>query len=391
MVKVAILGQGYVATIFAWGLARLKKGLIDPWGVPLAGVDFGVPIESLEVVASFDVDAAKVGRSLYEVARVYGLEPEPELKEVVVQPGLKLRSSPSFIKTLALDDEHPLEDARAKFEELLDDSRPDVFIDVTTTAKSKPLFTWEEVEKGIAEGSLPHSQVYAYLALERRGVAYVNAQPAHVACSPAFVNRAAERGSLVLGDDGATGATPLTVDIAEHLAERNRRVLSIAQFNIGGNADFLSLTEPERNLAKEETKSGFLENVLGYEPPHFIRPTGYLEPLGDRKFVAMHIQWVSFGGFVDELVVNMRINDSPALAGYLVDLSRLAYASLRAGVYGTVPEINLFYMKRPGPHGTRHKAKILAYRDLLSFVERLREARGLPAREAVTRARASSP
>jgi len=391
MVKVAILGQGYVATIFAWGLARLKKGLIDPWGVPLAGVDFGVPIESLEVVASFDVDAAKVGRSLYEVARVYGLEPEPELKEVVVQPGLKLRSSPSFIKTLALDDEHPLEDARAKFEELLDDSRPDVFIDVTTTAKSKPLFTWEEVEKGIAEGSLPHSQVYAYLALERRGVAYVNAQPAHVACSPAFVDRAAERGSLVLGDDGATGATPLTVDIAEHLAERNRRVLSIAQFNIGGNADFLSLTEPERNLAKEETKSGFLENVLGYEPPHFIRPTGYLEPLGDKKFVAMHIQWVSFGGFVDELVVNMRINDSPALAGYLVDLSRLAYASLRTGVYGTVPEINLFYMKRPGPHGTRHKAKILAYRDLLSFVERLREARGLPAREAVTRARASSP
>ena len=391
MVKVAILGQGYVATIFAWGLARLKKGLIDPWGVPLAGVDFGVPIESLEVVASFDVDAAKVGRSLYEVARVYGLEPEPELKEVVVQPGLKLSSSPFFIKTSALDDEHPLEDALAKFRELLDDAKPHVLVDVTTTARSKPLFTWEEVERRVAEGSLPHPQVYAYLALERRGVAYVNAQPAHVACSPAFVERAAEVGSLVLGDDGATGATPLTVDIAEHLAERNRRVLSVAQFNIGGNADFLSLTEPERNLAKEETKSGFLENVLGYEPPHFIRPTGYLEPLGDKKFVAMHIQWVSFGGFVDEIVVNMRINDSPALAGYLVDLARLAYASLKAGVYGTVPEINLFYMKRPGPLGTRHKAKILAYRDLLSFVERLREARGLPAREAVTRARASSP
>jgi myo-inositol-1-phosphate synthase len=391
MVRVAILGQGYVGTIFAWGLARLKKGLLEPWGVPLARVDFGVPVESLEIVASFDVDAAKVGRSLYEIARGYGLEPEPELKEVAVSPGLKLGSTPSFIKTAALDDGRPLEDALARFRELLDDARPDVLIDVTTTVRSRPLFAWEEAERRVAEGSLPHSQVYAYLALERSGVAYVNAQPAHVACSPAFVERAAEVGSLVLGDDGATGATPLTVDIAEHLAERNRRVLSVAQFNIGGNTDFLSLTEPERNLAKEETKSGFLEDVLGYEPPHFIRPTGYLEPLGDRKFVAMHIQWVSFGGFVDELVVNMRINDSPALAGYLVDLARLAYASLRAGVYGTVPEINLFYMKRPGPLGTRHKAKILAYRDLLSFVERLRESRGLPAREAVTRARASSP
>uniref|UniRef100_A0A7J3X4Z4 Myo-inositol-1-phosphate synthase n=1 Tax=Thermofilum pendens TaxID=2269 RepID=A0A7J3X4Z4_THEPE len=372
MIRVAILGQGYAATVFAWGLARLKKGLVEPWGVPLAQVDFGIPVERLEVVASFDVDASKVGRTLYEIARSYGLEPEPELREVVVSPGLKLRSTPSFIKTAALDDDRPLGDALGKLRELLDDVEPDVVIDVTTTARSKPLLTWEEVERGVAEGSLPHPQVYAYLVLERRGVAYVNAQPAYVACSPAFVERAARVGSLVLGDDGATGATPLTVDIAEHLAERNRRVLSIAQFNIGGNADFLSLTEPERNLAKEETKSSFLEDVLGYEPPHFIRPSGYLEPLGDKKFVAMHIQWLSFGGFVDELVVNMRINDSPALAGLLVDLARLAYASLKAGVYGTVPEANLFYMKRPGPLGTKQKARVLAYRDLLSFVERLR-------------------
>uniref|UniRef100_A0A7C4FE68 Myo-inositol-1-phosphate synthase n=1 Tax=Thermofilum pendens TaxID=2269 RepID=A0A7C4FE68_THEPE len=370
MVKVAVLGQGYAATVFAWGLARLKKGLAEPWGVPLAGVDFGVPIESLEIVASFDVDSSKVGRSLYEIARSYGLEPEPELREVVVSPGLRLKSTPSFIKTAALDDGRPLGDALERFREALDDAKPDVVIDTTTTVRSKPFFTREEVERGVAEGSLPHSQVYAYLVLGRRGLAYVNAQPAHVACSPALVELAAEAGSLVLGDDAATGATPLTADLAEHLAERNRRVLSIAQFNIGGNTDFLSLTEPERNLAKEETKSSFLRDILGYEPPHFIRPTGYLEPLGDKKFVAMHIQWLSFGGFMDELVVNLRINDSPALAGYLVDLARLAYASLKAGVRGTAPEVNMFYMKRPGPLGTRCKAKILAYRDLLSFVER---------------------
>ncbi|MEM4847977.1 MAG: hypothetical protein QW794_09500, partial [Thermosphaera sp.] len=114
--------------------------------------------------------------------------------------------------------------------------------------------------------------------------------------------------------------------------------------------------------------------VLGYEPPHFIRPTGYLEPLGDKKFVAMHVQWVSFGGFIDELIVNMRINDSPALAGYMVDLARLAYAALRAGVYGTVPEINSFYMKRPGPLGLKRKSKILAYQDLIRFTHKLAAA-----------------
>ncbi len=371
MVRVLLLGQGYAASVFAWGLARLKKGLMEPWGIPLAKVDFGVPIEKLEVVASVDVDAGKVGKSLYEVVERYGLEPEPELKSVTVAPGLKLSSTPSYIKTEALDEGRPLEDALVKFEELIDDANPDVAIDVTTTARTSPLYTWEEVEEAALRGSLPHPQAYAYLFLKRDSVAYVNLQPAHVACSPAFVDRALRSGSLVLGDDGATGATPLTIDIAEHLAERGRKVLSVAQFNIGGNSDFLSLIEPDRNRAKEETKSGFLEDVLGYEPPHFIKPTGYLEPLGDKKFVAMHIQWITFGGFTDELIVNMRINDSPALAGYMVDLARLAYASLRGGMYGTVPEINAFYMKRPGPLNLKRKSKIAAYQDLLAFVHKL--------------------
>ncbi|MEM3981843.1 MAG: hypothetical protein QXM71_03955 [Thermofilum sp.] len=371
MVRVMLLGQGHAATVFAWGLARLKKGLAEPWGVPLAKIDFGVPIERLEVVASVDVDASKVGRTLYEVAERYNLKPEPELAEVAVSPGLRLASTPSFIRTAALDDRLPLEDAIARFEELLDDAKPDVVFDVTTTVRSEPLRDWEEAERKALRGELPHSQVYALLTLKKSGVVHVNMQPAHVACSPALVEQAQLSGSLVLGDDGATGATPLTVDLAEHLAERNRRVLSIAQFNIGGNTDFLSLTEPDRNAAKEETKSSFLEEVLGYEPPHFIKPTGYLEPLGDKKFVAMHVQWISFGGFTDELVVSARINDSPALAGYMVDLARLAYASLRAGFRGTLPEVNLFYMKRPGPPGVKQKAKILAYQDLLQFVRKL--------------------
>ncbi|MEZ0345674.1 MAG: myo-inositol-1-phosphate synthase [Infirmifilum sp.] len=382
MVRVLLLGQGYVATVFAWGLARLKKGLLEPGGAPLASVDFGVPVEELQVVGSVDVDEGKIGRSLYEVAQRYGLEPEPELKEVAVAPGLRLGSTPGFLRTRALDDGHSVGDALARFREYLDDVRADVAVDVTSTVRTAPLNSWEEAGVRASRGELPHSQVYAYLVLERGGVAHVNLQPAHVACSPGLVEGAVKRRSVVLGDDGATGATPLTVDLAEHLAERNRRVLSVAQFNIGGNTDFLSLVEPERNRAKEDTKSGFLGDVLGYEPPHFIKPTGYLEPLGDKKFVAMHVQWVSFGGFTDELTVNMRINDSPALAGYIVDLARLGYASLKAGLYGTLPQVNMFYMKRPGPLGLRQKSKILAYQDLLAFLDVLK--RGAPVAPSYT-------
>ena len=372
MVRVMVLGQGRAATLFAWGLLRIKKGLMEPYGVPLAHLDLGVAIDDLEVVASVDVDSRKVGRTLYEIAKSYGLDPEPELKDVYVAPGLKLRSTPAFMKTNALDDGRDPSDAIARFEEYLDDVNPEVILDVTTTVSSQPLFDWEEVERLANKGLLPHSQVYAYSALKRGKLAYINLQPAYVACSPAFVEKAEQLSSLVLGDDGATGATPLTADLLEHLRERGRRVLSIAQFNIGGNTDFLALTEENRNKAKEETKSSIVKDILGYHTPHYIKPTGYLEPLGDKKFVSMHVQWITFGGYLDEMVVNMRINDSPALAGYMVDLARISKLLLDAGIHGTVYEVNAFYMKRPGPLGSRHLPKILAYTKLLEKLNKLR-------------------
>ena len=372
MVRVMVLGQGRAATLFAWGLLRIKKGLMEPYGVPLAHLDIGVAINDLEVVASVDVDSRKVGRTLYEIAKSYGLDPEPELKDICVAPGLKLRSTPAFMKTKALDDGRDPSDAIARFEEYLDDVDPEVVLDVTTTVSSQPLFDWEEVERLANKGVLPHSQVYAYSALKRGGLAYINLQPAHIACSPTFVEKAEQLGSLVLGDDGATGATPLTADLLEHLRERGRRVLSIAQFNIGGNTDFLALTEESRNRAKEETKSSVVEDILGYHTPHYIKPTGYLEPLGDKKFVSMHVQWITFGEYLDEIVVNMRINDSPALAGYMVDLARIGKLLLDAGVHGTAYEVNAFYMKRPGPLGSKHLPKILAYTKLLEKLNKLR-------------------
>jgi len=150
--------------------------------------------------------------------------------------------------------------------------------------------------------------------------------------------------------------------------ERNRKVIDIAQFNIGGNTDFLSLNLPERNIMKKITKSAMVSDILGYEAPNYIRPTGYLEPLGDKKFVAMIIEYYSFGEYKDELYIVWRVNDSPALAGLLVDLVRLGKIALDRQQYGTVYEVNAFYMKKPGPHGSKIISKYRAYQQLLQWV-----------------------
>ena len=67
-------------------------------------------------------------------------------------------------------------------------------------------------------------------------------------------------------------------------------------------------------------RGGIVKDILGYDIPHYIKPTDFLEPLGDKKFISMHVEYISFNGVVNELIVNGRINDSPALAGLMGEL-----------------------------------------------------------------------
>jgi len=376
-----ILGTGYVANYFAVGLERIKLGEIKPYGVPLADLDMDIDIKDVQIVACVDVDSRKVGKSVYDVAKeFYQFNNVPRtLKRVKVMPGIELGLVKDLFPIKSLDSQMDLLSSIEEMYRMIKDVRPDVIVDVTTTQYASPFGTYDRLETAIEQGNgFTPTQLYAYLALrymkEVEPIAYINLIPTPIANDLAYVTTAKKFGGLVLGDDGATGATPFTADILEHLKERNRKVLGIAQLNIGGNADFMALLNERRNRAKEITKSSIVEDILGYDAPHYIRPTGFLESLGDKKFVAIHIEYVSFNGARDEIIVNMRINDSPALAGYIVDLVRIAKIALERGIYGTIYDVNAFYMKKPGPPGSKNLSRIVAYQKLVSFVKSMIEA-----------------
>lgn len=369
MVRVLILGQGYVGSIFALGVERIKNGELGYHGIPLEN-ELQEKVEDIEIVGSYDVDKNKIGKSVYDVVKNYWENHIPEsLRNVIVRKGIHLRSLRNLpIDTEGLDDEMTLKEAVEKLVEEWKESAPDVIINVCTTEAFTPFGNKEELIKAIEDNNrerLTATQVYAYAAAlyakEVGGAAFVNAIPTLIANDPAFVELAKENNLVIFGDDGATGATPLTADILSHLAQRNRYVKDIAQFNIGGNADFLALTDKERNKSKEFTKSSIVKELLGYDAPHYIKPSGFLEPLGDKKFIAMHIEYVSFNGAVDELIINGRINDSPALAGLLVDLVRLGKMAVDKKEFGTIYEVNAFYMKNPGPIEKPNIPRIIAY------------------------------
>jgi myo-inositol-1-phosphate synthase len=388
-VRTLILGAGYVATFFTVGLERLKKGEIKPYGIPLADFDIGVGIDDIKVVACVDVDARKVGKTMYDVAkRFYKLKNVPvTLKNVVVYPGIEMGFVRDLFPVNSLDYGGGFQRSVEEMYAFIERAKPDVIVDVTTTQYSKPFNGYKRLEKAVEEGKVTPTQLYAYLALrlmeEGGQLAYVNLIPTPIANDYAYISAARKFGGLILGDDGATGATPFTADMLEHLRERNRRVLGIAQLNIGGNSDFKSLLDEKRNKAKEYTKSSIVKDILGYHIPSYIKPTGFLSSLGDKKFVSIHVEYVSFNGVKDEIIVNMRINDSPALAGYMVDLVRLAKSALNAGFYGTIYDINAFYMKKPGPPNSRNIARILAFERLKSFVKTIADSNRLNVQQSV--------
>ncbi|WP_048151590.1 inositol-3-phosphate synthase [Palaeococcus ferrophilus] len=368
MVKVVILGQGYVASIFASGLEKIKKGELGYYGVPLAN-ELPIKVEDVEIVGSYDVDSNKIGKSLYEVVKLYDDNAPESLKGIVVRKGIHLGSLRNLpLKAEGLEDKMTLREAIDHLVEEWKELKPDVFINVCTTEAFVPFESREELERALDENRKERftaTQVYVYAAAkyakEVGGAAFVNAIPTLIANDPVFAELAKESRLAVFGDDGATGATPLTADVLAHLAQRNRYVKDVAQFNIGGNNDFLALTDKERNKSKEFTKSSIVMDLLGYDAPHYIKPTGFLEPLGDRKFIAMHIEYVSFNGAIDELIINGRINDSPALAGLLVDLARLGKIAIEKGQFGPIYEVNAFYMKNPGPKDMPNIPRIIAY------------------------------
>ena len=350
-----IFGHGYVASILNVGLQRIKDGEIGLEGIPL-GNSISKTVEAIKIVGAFDLDKKKIGKNLGEVTKDYW---DGNIKfddDYIIEEGYRDNRKGGNVD---------LEEELERLTDIYERKDAEIFVNTITTESFEPFAEEKEFLRRIKENDFKRIspvQFYFYSVMEYdRPSVFINCIPTMIANDPAMVKIAEERKKVIFGDDGATGATPLTTDILEHLRERRRKIMSICQFNIGGNNDFLSLIEPERNISKERTKAGVVKDILGYEVPTYIKPTGYLEPLGDNKFVSMLIPYVSFNEAIDEITVNMRVNDSPALAGNIVDLIRLGEICLERGEYGAIYPINAFYMKMPGPIEKAAIAKIKAF------------------------------
>lgn len=155
-VRVGIIGQGFVASTLALGLARIKEGEIGLNGIPLQNFIKSYRVEDVEIVSSIDVDSAKIGSPLAEVVRMYFPEVSrryESLDGVRISPGLHLGSTRNLpLKAVGIEEELGLESAIYEVVDSWDRCRVDVLVNLITTEYTEPPESFHHLHRLVRSG-----------------------------------------------------------------------------------------------------------------------------------------------------------------------------------------------------------------------------------------------
>ena len=333
-VRVAIAGVGNCANSLIQGIHYY--GDADPAEkVPgLMHVDMGgYHVGDVEVVAAFDVDAAKVGDSVTK-AMWAGHNNTIRFAEVP-DADVEVLRGPTLDGLGHYYREQIVESASAP-------------IDVAAALRS----SGADVLVGyLPVGSELATRFYAEEALEA-GVGFVNCMPAFVASDPGWARRFHDKGVPILGDDikSQVGATIVHRILARLFEERGVEVERTYQLNFGGNMDFMNMLERERLVSKKISKTrsvtSQIENGISDDAVH-IGPSDHVPWLTDRKWAYIRLEGRSFGDVPLNAELKLEVWDSPNSAGVVIDAVRCVKLALDRGWGGPLLAPSAYFMKSP--------------------------------------------
>ncbi|MBO0819593.1 MAG: inositol-3-phosphate synthase [Nocardiopsaceae bacterium] len=331
-VRVGVIGVGNCARALLEGIGHYRHhpevtaGLMAPEIGPYGPGD-------VRPVAAWDVDADKVGRTLWQ-ARCAGQNLdvgigqdglEPVGRDVLVQAAPALDGLGDLYRSrvtgaLTWDGDH-LAAAAESIVGQIREARVDVLLNY------------------LPVGSQAATEWWAERALEA-GVAFVNCVPVFIAREPAWRDRFAAAGLPLIGDDikSQLGATYLHRVLVRAFADRGVRLDRTYQLNVGGNMDFFNMLESDRLASKRASKSAAVTDCytgrdgLELRPDDVhIGPSDYVPWLGDRKKAFIRCEGRGFAGAPIELEMQLTVPDSPNSAGVVIDAARVAKLALDRG------------------------------------------------------------
>ncbi|PKV88406.1 myo-inositol-1-phosphate synthase [Streptomyces sp. TLI_146] len=357
--------RGSVATTAVAGCAAVTAGLQPATGMVTETPDFagsGLPDLSTFVFGGHDVASS----------------PLPKRAEELAAGGVLPHGLPAAVRAeLAAADEEirmggPLPGDTRDDEELIAAFAADItgFARRTGVARTVVVnVSSTEPAPTAGDTRLPASSLYAAAAL-RAGCAYVNFTPSTGLRHPDLEAAADAAGVPYAGRDGKTGQTLLRAVLAPMFRQRALAVRAWSGSNLLGGGDGASLADPAAAAAKNAGKNRVLEDTLGTLPEGEVHIDD-VPALGDWKTAWDHIVFEGFLGSRMVLQTIWQGCDSALAAPLVLDLARLTARAHEAGLTGPRPELG-FYFKDPDGGSS---ALAEQYGVLLSFAERLREAR----------------
>ncbi len=348
-IRLAIVGVGNCASSLVQGLSFYADA--EPTAtVPglMHTVLGGYAIRDVEVVAAFDVAAAKVG---LDVAAAIVAEPNNTVRfAAVAATGVTVSRGPTL-------------DGLGQYlrDEIAEaDAAP---VDVAAVLRAARA---EVVVSFLPVGSQRAAEFYAEAVLAA-GCAFVNCMPVFLASDPEWGRRFAEAGLPVIGDDikSQVGATILHRALARLFAERGVQLDRTFQLNFGGNTDFKNMLERERLHSKKVSKTRAVTSQLDAPLPArdiHVGPSDYVEWLSDRKWAYIRLEGTGFGDTPLAVELKLEVWDSPNSAGVVIDAVRCAKLGLDRGLKGALVEPSSYFMKSPPRQFSDAEARVLTER-----------------------------
>jgi myo-inositol-1-phosphate synthase len=342
-VRIAIAGVGNCAAALLQGIEYYRvAGTCNEGPSGLIETKIGeYGVDSICVVAAFDVAKGKVGHDISEALNsplicTRNASPVPTTG-VVVQPSPVLdgigQTASDYVE---IDDE-----ARRAPEDL------DRIVKVIQQSKADVLINYLPV------GSRRGSEFYAKCAL-KAGCAFINAIPVSIGREAHWRDAFAAANLPLIGDDvkSQVGATIVHRALVELFSSRGYSLDQTYQLNVGGNLDFANMMTRDRLTDKKISKAQAITDIANRghglrADSYHISPSDHIPFLGDKKIAFIRLVGRGFAGAPIELDLKMVVEDSPNSAGVIVDAVRYAKVAMTLGYGGYLGPVSAWLMKAP--------------------------------------------
>jgi len=333
-IRLAIAGVGNCASSLVQGLGYYRDA--DPAeDVPgLMHVMLGgYHVRDVEVVAAFDVDAAKVGLDVGKA--IFSGQNNTIRFASVGELGVQVQRGPT------------LDGLGAFYRDTIEES-PAESVDVAQVLRDSQA---DVLVSYLPVGSEDAQKHYAQACLDA-GVAFVNAIPVFIASNPEWAAKFANAGIPLVGDDikSQVGSTIVHRVLTRLAEDRGMAVDRTYQLNFGGNMDFKNMLERERLLSKKISKTQAVTSQLDEPLPAdnvHVGPSDHVPWLEDRKWAYIRIEGRNFGDVPLNIELKLEVWDSPNSAGVIIDAVRCAKLALDRGIGGPLLGPSAYFMKSP--------------------------------------------